>query len=314
MRNSSSLENCITELIAMSISNDLGSQPTTMESMDTLLDQLVTESQAEAERCVQHDFECKARIYLYMSKAMLEAAELVRDKDNDISKVLEINSESWSTYANTILSSAVADKMARAYKYEQAGNFEKYIQYKNEAKLLEYEFRAGLLRNRLERQVTNFVKHKIEDIKNNSGLQDKKKEINELINNYSSKLNLEPGLASEANSKSKHIADQIKVKNDSRPSSKGEYLYDWTVYLYNENEDHLQDLLKNVDSVRYTLHKSFPKPIIEFGPDKRSDRFKLEATGWGEFEIKVDVQLNTGDMFTKYHWLNLTERTNFLKP
>ena len=302
------LTSSISELIETSISGNESDDIATMKDIDTLMDRVISESTAEAEKCtLNNDFEGQARSYFLLAKALNEAAKLIKDKK--VSEVLLRNSTSWSSYADNVLASSSAGLMQEAYEQQKLGDYDRYIDYKTKAKLLEYELRTGIIKSRLEHQAAEFVKHRIEDFRTGSRLQIESTELDRIIDDYRSKYDTSKDASAPSSDEIspilKEVADQITIRNIFRPSPKGNELYDWTVFLHNDNDDLLERLLRKVQTVTYTLHETFPKPVIELGSDRSSDHFKLEATGWGEFEIKVDIMLTSGETITKYHWLKL---------
>ncbi len=92
--------------------------------------------------------------------------------------------------------------------------------------------------------------------------------------------------------------DQIKIKQDVQ--TRGDGWYHWSVFL--DAGERGDSILDQIESVKYDLHPTFPDPE----PTKdRNNKFILNATGWGEFEIKANITLKDGRTITKYHWLAL---------
>jgi hypothetical protein len=81
-----------------------------------------------------------------------------------------------------------------------------------------------------------------------------------------------------------------------------EYLSDsrwrWAVWLDGSDEE-----LDAVESVEWTLHPTFSPPVQV--RDNRAARFRLEAIGWGEFEINARARLSDGTEQHHRHWLKL---------
>ena len=73
--------------------------------------------------------------------------------------------------------------------------------------------------------------------------------------------------------------------------SKSEYVgqgrFDWEVHV--EGDDLALD---NIKFVRYKLHKTFPNRIRDIYD--RNNNFRLETAGWGEFTIRIIVNLKDG--------------------
>lgn len=67
----------------------------------------------------------------------------------------------------------------------------------------------------------------------------------------------------------------------------GKDRWKWAVWI-----DGPDDELDQVDSVAWQLHPTFPKPLR--WANDRSNRFRLEATGWGIFEIRATLYNERG--------------------
>ncbi len=81
----------------------------------------------------------------------------------------------------------------------------------------------------------------------------------------------------------------FKFNNTSREiGRRGDYnWYEWKLYM-----DEPEEKLKDVESVEYRLHETFPNPIrIEEDP---KSRFALNTSGWGEFTVYITVHLKDG--------------------
>ena len=74
----------------------------------------------------------------------------------------------------------------------------------------------------------------------------------------------------------------LRIAQEARPHSEG--WWDWAVWLEGS-----QDELDKVEYVEYVLHPTFPNPVRKV--TSRSNNFRLEARGWGEFDIKARVHL-----------------------
>lgn len=72
----------------------------------------------------------------------------------------------------------------------------------------------------------------------------------------------------------------------------------WWVWLDGERDE-----LDRVEAVEYHLHPTFPDPIRRV-TDKES-RFRLEAQGWGVFQLKALAILNDGSVEQLVHMLEL---------
>ena len=94
----------------------------------------------------------------------------------------------------------------------------------------------------------------------------------------------------------------IKVNNKAKlAKKKGSYdYYDWELYL---DED--ESTLKNIDHVVYILHETFPEPIRTVSePDSK---FAVQARGWGEFDVGVQVVYKDGSTANEKYRLDLSK-------
>jgi len=97
--------------------------------------------------------------------------------------------------------------------------------------------------------------------------------------------------------------DKIKFNNFARYTGlKGnDNWYEWVVYV-----DESTDILDKIETVEYTLHSTFPKPIRRTS-DKNSN-FMIESSGWGEFEIKTKVYLKNGSQINGSYYLDFSKK------
>lgn len=72
----------------------------------------------------------------------------------------------------------------------------------------------------------------------------------------------------------------------------------WAVWLEGP-----ADQLDAVESVVYTLHRSFPNPVRTIS--NRGNGFRLESTGWGTFTLYVEVIRHDGERIELEHELEL---------
>ena len=61
--------------------------------------------------------------------------------------------------------------------------------------------------------------------------------------------------------------------------------------------------LDRIDSVEYTLHPTFPKPVRVV--TDRASRFRLESAGWGVFTVYAKANLKVGAETLLEHELEL---------
>lgn len=88
----------------------------------------------------------------------------------------------------------------------------------------------------------------------------------------------------------------VSIRNTSEPLGKGRY--HWTVYI-----DAPDTVMDRIASVEYTLHPTFPDPVVKV--TSKENKFALSANGWGEFTIFVKVFFSNGKVGSYQHWLNL---------
>jgi hypothetical protein len=88
----------------------------------------------------------------------------------------------------------------------------------------------------------------------------------------------------------------LGLKQSSEP--KGANEWKWSVWLEGTRAE-----LANVERVVYHLHPTFPDPIRTVTERKTS--FRLDETGWGEFEIVAHATLKRGTAVTLRAWLAL---------
>ena len=94
----------------------------------------------------------------------------------------------------------------------------------------------------------------------------------------------------------------VKIDDYAKPAGKrgDRDYYHWRVFV-----DEPDDRLREIESVVYTLHPTFPEPTRT-----RTDpatKFALETSGWGEFNILVTVRYIDGRKETTQYWLDLSK-------
>jgi len=98
----------------------------------------------------------------------------------------------------------------------------------------------------------------------------------------------------------KAVRKKIIITNTSKPLPDRPGWYFWEIFL-----SPIEALAK-VESVRYTLHNALKDPVRTL--TNRQEGFKLKGESWGEFRVKVQINLLEGakrETVTKYHWLEL---------
>lgn len=88
------------------------------------------------------------------------------------------------------------------------------------------------------------------------------------------------------------------IKTENTAKRVREDWYDWKVYLEGP-----QEALNEIREVEYLLHETFRNPVRR--KTNAGDKFALETSGWGEFDIGVRVIFKDGTEKTMKHWLNL---------
>jgi YEATS family/TIR domain len=86
----------------------------------------------------------------------------------------------------------------------------------------------------------------------------------------------------------------IEVKQETR--DKGNGWWSWSVWL-----DGSKSELDRIDYVIYTLHPTFRVPVRTVRT--RANGFRLDSSGWGEFNIKLDLMYKNGKSATRFHHL-----------
>lgn len=73
--------------------------------------------------------------------------------------------------------------------------------------------------------------------------------------------------------------------------------WDWSAYLTGAD-------LPKVDHVEYILHPTFKKPLRKVTDP--TDGFRMDASGWGRFELKAIVHLKDGTQQLLTHEVRLS--------
>ena len=80
----------------------------------------------------------------------------------------------------------------------------------------------------------------------------------------------------------------------------GDERWNWSVWIDGPDVE-----LDQVESVEWVLHPTFPHPIMLV--KQRQSKFRLDGSGWGEFEINARVTAKDGGQQQLKHWLRLAE-------
>lgn len=87
----------------------------------------------------------------------------------------------------------------------------------------------------------------------------------------------------------------LDIKQSSTPG-RGDR-WNWAIWLEGPAAE-----LDQVDFVRYHLHPTFPSPVQDISD--RESQFRLDAVGWGEFQIRVEIHRGAA-IDERRHWLQL---------
>lgn len=94
----------------------------------------------------------------------------------------------------------------------------------------------------------------------------------------------------------------MSIRVEQAATRRGQDSWDWSVWLEGTDE-----VLDQIESAEYVLHPTFPNPVREMS--NRANNFRLNARGWGEFMIHVNIHLKDGETVKYDHWLKLRDDT-----
>lgn len=86
--------------------------------------------------------------------------------------------------------------------------------------------------------------------------------------------------------------------NNTSTYNKSSERFEWKVFVVANGST-----LDSIRAVEYTLHPSFPNPVVLV--TNRQTNFALKANGWGEFYIYAKILYRDGRVERKKHWLIL---------
>ncbi len=89
------------------------------------------------------------------------------------------------------------------------------------------------------------------------------------------------------------------IKQTYRPSTRIAHYYDWAIWVESGSKS-----IDNIEEVEYLLHSSFPEPLRVCKDP--AGNFRLHASGWGEFSIRILIREKDGQMLRTSHWLDLS--------
>jgi hypothetical protein len=90
----------------------------------------------------------------------------------------------------------------------------------------------------------------------------------------------------------------LHIEQSVTPHAEGWWV--WAVWLAGPPE-----ILAEVEAVEYILHPTFPDPVRKV--TDRVSNFRLEAQGWGEFQLKARVHIDDADDILLAHWIELDD-------
>lgn len=90
----------------------------------------------------------------------------------------------------------------------------------------------------------------------------------------------------------------IQIKQQAVP--KGKDWWEWSVWLEGDKKQ-----LDAIDYVVYTLHPTFPNPVVRVSD--RKTKFRLDSSGWGEFTIYLQINKKDGSTTKQEHYLELRD-------
>jgi transcription initiation factor IIF auxiliary subunit len=95
---------------------------------------------------------------------------------------------------------------------------------------------------------------------------------------------------------------KITAKNTSRritSHSSEQELFAWSIFIETEP----WSFRKEIDKVTYHLHPTFLNKDVAITTERNG--FRLDAQGWGEFMIQIEIRLRDGRMTIIPHYLSL---------
>ncbi len=81
---------------------------------------------------------------------------------------------------------------------------------------------------------------------------------------------------------------------------RGKDWWEWSVWLDGNKKE-----LDAIDHVVYTLHPTFPNPVVHISD--RKTQFRLDSSGWGEFTIYLQIHHKDGSTTKREHYLELKD-------
>lgn len=90
----------------------------------------------------------------------------------------------------------------------------------------------------------------------------------------------------------------IQIKQET--VLKGKDWWDWSVWLEGPKKE-----LDAINQVVYTLHPTFPTPVVPV--TNRKTGFRLDSSGWGEFMIYIQIKTKDGGTKKRQHYLRFMD-------
>lgn len=95
----------------------------------------------------------------------------------------------------------------------------------------------------------------------------------------------------------------MSIHIEQRVAQKGNEWWTWSVWLEGAAKD-----LDAIKQVTYTLHPTFPTPVVTV--TNRQTGFRLNSSGWGEFMIYLKIETQDGRAKVRQHYLRFSESTS----
>lgn len=89
---------------------------------------------------------------------------------------------------------------------------------------------------------------------------------------------------------------QVRFNNVAQAAPRESHAnwYQWAVYV-----DEGENVLREIESVEYLLHRTFPNPLRQI--DDPTTRFACRSAGWGAFEVFITIHFKNGtELKTSY--------------
>jgi hypothetical protein len=271
----------LSELVKVVIkSSEESDKNLAIDALYKSFESLTSSSDEEVERLENtKDFGGKIEQFFFISSVLKKVALLPEDKK--LAYLIKSSSLAYTRLADEMILIAISYYSDREVKSNAYNRYAESMNFKNKKTDLQYKMKHKMFDLLIEREATNFLKKCL------SSMGSLHKELIEKVHGI------------EDREHAIIYPDLIEVKNVYRPSTK-EGWYDWSVSIAADD-----DIMNRIKIVNYILHPTFLEN--EKSTDDPTDGFKLDATGWGEFEITANIQFKdpSTDTITKYHWLNL---------